>query len=107
MADKDITLGEVYRAVLSLKDEFVETRKEITVAHDVLREEQKVISLKLKESEVKIRVLEDGKKSLEDRVLSLEKAETPSSNDNLARASAGIGSGLALLASWWLSRGGN
>jgi hypothetical protein len=37
----------------------------------------------------------------------LERVETPKSSDPLARVGAGLGAGLTLLASWWMSRGGN
>jgi hypothetical protein len=112
MPDKDITLGEVYRAVLSLKEEFIETRKDISESHNALREDLKAQGLKLKELEVKNRGLEDQNKStialnqaLADRVRSLELVEPGKGSDPWARIGAAA-SGLGGLVYWWLHGAG-
>jgi hypothetical protein len=107
MPDKDITLGEVYRAVLSLRDEFIDTRVEIKTAHDALRNDLAAQGLELREAQVKIKAFEEFRRMTENRITSLERVETPKSSDPLARVGAGLGAGLTLLASWWMSRGGN
>lgn len=111
MPEKDITLGEVYRAVLSLKEEFVETRKEIVISHNELRAEVTSLGLKLKEFEIKTGVLERqnkalevDSKALEDRLRSIELVEPTKSTDPWARVGAAI-SGVGGLIYWWIHNG--
>jgi hypothetical protein len=111
MPEQDITLGEVYRAVLSIREDLQQTRTEIQSSHHNLSAEQQQQALAMREHEVTLRhltdrivVLETVKlNSVETRVQSLE-ASPKSSPDNLGRAMALIGGAILAGLQWWFSR---
>jgi hypothetical protein len=106
-SDNDVTLGEVYRAVLSLRDELVETRKEWHDVHHVLRKDVSQHSLSIRACEVKLDVLNpvpERLSTMAGRVTALE-TETKHA-DPAARIGALVGTALATLFAWLLSRGG-
>ena len=98
MPDKDITLGEVYRAVLSLKDEFTDTRRELMENHKLLRDEVSGHTLALAEERY-------ARQAIEARLLILEASKTATS-DPWARVGAGISALATGALTYWMSRGG-
>lgn len=114
MPDKDITLGEVYRAVLGVREELHVIRSEFTESQQRLRDDSIKYGLNIRENEVRIEMLEarlaqlDRQKndaaSLVLRVQNLENAGSPKASDPWARIGSII-SALAAGAAAWFAKG--
>lgn len=110
MPDKDITLGEVYRAVLSLKEEFAQTRTEIHEGYQRLRDECAQNTLANKGNEVRLGMIEERNKELSAALLKLKSDidRTPK-GDPMARIGAALATVLTALGAaimWWLQNAG-
>ena len=118
MPDKDITLGEVYRAVLSLRDEVHAIRTEFTESQQRLRDDNIRFGLNIKEHEVRIEMLEvrmkeydrlkteirTANETLGLRVQTIENAGASRNADPWARVGSVL-SALAAGAAAWFAKG--
>jgi hypothetical protein len=111
MPEQDITLGEVYRAVLAIREDVQQTRTEIMSSHNTLSTEQNQQALAMKENEVNVRHLTERVLALEtiklnsvdNRIQALE-LHPKSSADNVSRALLGALAVIGAALQWWFNK---